>query len=330
MDEDLSSGGGEIGLGGELVPLRRGPEELVDDRYLLDALFANTPDHVYFKDSQSRFLRISNALADWLGLSDPTEAIGRSDFDFFGAEHSRKAFADEQLLMQTGKPLVGIEEQESWADGHETWVSTTKVPLRDRNGNVVGVFGISRDITERKRAEQLLQEQSTRLADQAQTLERLASLDELTGLYNRRGLTTVGAQVLYEQRRTGNSLGVLFIDLDGLKDINDRFGHRAGDQALQATAEVIREQTRPSDVAARIGGDEFCLLISDASAETLTTVAARIDTAVADHNRAVGAPYCVSLSSGSFLADPRSPGTINDLIEQADATMYQRKTRRAS
>jgi len=330
VDEDISSGGGEIGVGGELVPLRRGPEELVDDRYLLDALLANTPDHVYFKDSQSRFLRISNALADWLGLSEPTEAIGRSDFDFFGAEHSRKAFADEQLLMQTGKPLVGIEEQESWADGHQTWVSTTKVPLRDRNGHVVGVFGISRDITERKQAEQRLQEQSTQLAEQAQTLERLASLDELTGLYNRRGLSTVGAQVLHEQRRTGSSLGVLFIDLDRLKEINDGFGHRAGDLALQATAGVIREQTRPSDVAARIGGDEFCLLINDASAETLITVAARIDKAIADHNRAAGAPYSVSLSIGSFLADPRSPGTINDLIEQADATMYQRKTRRAS
>jgi len=330
VDEDHSSGGREVGAGGELVPLRRGPEELVDDRYLLDALLANTPDHVYFKDSESRFLRISDALAGWLGLSDPTEAIGRSDFDFFGAEHSRKAFADEQLLMQTGTPLVGIEEQESWADGHQTWVSTTKVPLRDRNGSVVGVFGISRDITERKRAERLLQEQSERLAEQAQTLERLASLDELTGLYNRRGLTTVGAQVLHEQRRTGSSLGVLFIDLDGLKEINDRYGHRAGDQALQATAEVIRAQTRPSDVAARIGGDEFCLLISDAGAETLTTVIARIDAAVHDHNRGADAPYGVSLSVGSFLADPRSPGTINDLIEQADATMYQRKTRRAS
>ena len=194
VKDDLSRTGPEIGVGGEVVPLRRGPEELVDDRYLLDALLENTPDHVYFKDSQSRFLRISRALADWLGLSEPAEAIGQSDFDFFGEDHSRKAFADEQRLMQTGESLVGIEEQEKWADGREAWVSTTKVPLRDRNGNVVGVFGISRDITARKHAEQQLQGQAKQLEEQAQTLERLASLDELTDLYNRRGLTTVGTQ----------------------------------------------------------------------------------------------------------------------------------------
>lgn len=312
------------------MPLRRGPEELIDDRYLLDALLENTPDHVYFKDSQSRFLRISDALAGWLGLSESTEAIGKSDFDFFGEEHSRKAFADEQLLMQTGEPLVGIEEEETWADGRRTWVSTTKVPLRDRNDNVVGVFGISRDITERKLAEQQLEEQSKQLSEQAQTLERLASLDELTGLYNRRGLTTVGAQMLYEARRTGTSLGLLYIDLDGLKEINDRHGHRAGDDALKATAGIIQEQTGPTDAAARVGGDEFCLLVSEATPETIEAVAARIETAVANHNRAAVTPYSVSLSIGRVLADPRAPGTISDLIGQADATMYDRKARRAS
>ena len=312
-----------------MVPLRRGPEELVDDRYLLDALLENTPDHVYFKDSHSRFLRISNALAGWMGLSEPTEAIGRSDFDFFGKDHARKAFADEQLLMQTGEPLVGVEERETWADGRETWVSTTKVPLRDRNGAVVGLFGISRDITERKLAEQRLSDQSKQLAEQAQTLEQLASLDELTALYNRRGLTSVGAQMVYEARRSGSSLGVLFIDLDGLKEINDRFGHRAGDQALQATARIIREQTRPTDVAARVGGDEFCLLIDTATSETLASVAARIDAAITDHNCETGTPYDLSLSVGSFLADPRSPGTISDLIERADRLMYEHKARRA-
>ncbi len=330
MDDDLSTGDGPIDVGGEVAPLRQGPEELVDDRYLLDALLENTPDHVYFKDAQSRFLRISNALADWLGLSEASEAIGRSDFDFFGEEHARKAFADEQLLMQTGEPLVGIEEQENFADGRRTWVSTTKVPLRDRKGSVVGVFGISRDITERKQADQRLKEQSKQLADQAEALEKLASLDELTGLYNRRGLTAVGAQILYEARRDGSSLGVLFIDLDGLKDTNDRFGHQAGDHALQATAAILRQQTRPTDVAARVGGDEFCLVIGEATAETLANVAARIDKAIADHNRAAGAPYTVSLSVGSFLADPRSPGTITALIERADVAMYERKGRRAS
>ena len=128
----------------------------------------------------------------------------------------------------------------------------------------------------------------------------------------------------------GGSLGVLFIDLDGLKETNDRFGHRAGDEALQAIARIIREQTRPTDVAARVGGDEFCLLMGEATPEILANVAARIDAAIDGRNRDSGTPYDVAVSVGSFLADPRSPGTINDLIEQADSTMYQRKARRAS
>jgi predicted signal transduction protein with EAL and GGDEF domain len=123
--------------------------------------------------------------------------------------------------MRTGEPLVGIEEQESWADGRVTWVSTTKVPLRDRTGNVIGIFGISRDITERKKAEQQARHQATLLAEQAQVVERLANHDELTGLHNRRGLRTAGEQLLYQARSTGTSLGILFVDIDGLKTIND-------------------------------------------------------------------------------------------------------------
>jgi diguanylate cyclase (GGDEF)-like protein/PAS domain S-box-containing protein len=316
--------------GGEVVPLRRGPEELIDDRYLLDALLENTPDHIYFKNSQSRFLRISAALAHWLGLSEPAEAIGRSDFDFFGDEHARKAFADEQLLMQTGQPIVGVEEQETWTDGRRTWVSTTKVPLRDREGNVVGIFGISRDITERKEAERRLQEQAAKLAEQAQTLERLASLDELTGLYNRRGVITVGEELLYEARRSGSSLGVVYIDLDGLKAINDRCGHRAGDEALRSIASVVQSVAGPSDVAGRIGGDEFCLLIAEATEESLEEVSHRIDQAIAQHNGACDPTQAISASVGCTVVDPRSPGAITELAERADTVMYDRKARRAS
>jgi diguanylate cyclase (GGDEF)-like protein/PAS domain S-box-containing protein len=330
MDERSRTQASDVDSTADVVPLRRGPEELIDDRYLLDALLENTPDNIYFKDSQSRFIRISRSLARWMGLAEPAEAIGKSDFDFFGEEHSQKAFADEQRLMRTCEPMVGIEEQESWADGHTTWVSTTKVPLCDRNGTVVGIFGISRDITERKQAEQCVQEQAMQLGEQAQTLERLASLDELTGLYNRRGLATVGERVLYEARRSGTPLGVLFIDLDGLKTINDRFTHRAGDQALRAVATILQDATREVDVAARIGGDEFCLLASNATTESVEALATRIDAAVSEHNREAGNPYDVSVSIGRVLFDARSPGSVDDLIERADSAMYDRKARRVS
>jgi len=99
-----------------VLPLRHGPEELIDDHYLLDTFLEHTPDSVYFKDDKSRFIRISHALATRLGLDDPVDAIGRTDFDFF-AEDAREEFADAQRLMQSGASLVGIEERENWEDG---------------------------------------------------------------------------------------------------------------------------------------------------------------------------------------------------------------------
>ena len=242
-------------------PLRSGPEELMDDRYLLDTFLEHTPDHVYFKDEKSRFIRVSRALAASFGLDNPSDVIGRTDFDFFGEEHARKAFADEQQLMRTGEALISIEERETRAGGVETWVSTTKVPLRDRGGRIVGIFGISRNITEKKRSELRLAEQAAQLAGQSAELERLTLADDLTGLYNRRGLAAFGEQALYRARRDGAMVALLFLDLDGLKKINDTFGHGVGDDALRALASIIEGTIRESDIAARVGGDEFCILL---------------------------------------------------------------------
>ncbi len=133
-------------------------EALVYEQSLLRALMDNIPDHVYFKDRESRFLRISKAQADHFGLDDPAQAIGKTDFDFFAEAHARPAFEDEQSIIRTGIPLVGVEEQEVWPDGREGWVSTTKVPLKDAQGRIIGTLGVSRDITRRKRIESALRD----------------------------------------------------------------------------------------------------------------------------------------------------------------------------
>jgi two-component system sensor histidine kinase/response regulator len=130
----------------------------VDDSDLLRTLMDNVPDAIYFKDRQSRFIRINCALAQRFGLSDPAEAIGKSDFDFFGEEHARQAYLDEQEVLRTGKPMLAREEVEYWPDGRITWASTTKLPLHDRDGVVIGTFGVSRDITHRKLSEKSLRD----------------------------------------------------------------------------------------------------------------------------------------------------------------------------
>lgn len=308
-----------------VLPLRPGPDELVDDRYLLDTLLEHTPDSVYFKDAKSRFLRISRALAERLGLDDAAEAIGKTDFDFFAAEHAREAFADEQRLMQTGESLVGIEERENWEDGREAWVSTTKVPLRDRAGGIVGLFGISRDITGRKLSEQQLAAQAKQLAEQKRELEQMMLVDDLTGLLNRRGLQLVGEQALYKARRDGVGVVLLFLDLDGLKQINDGFGHSAGDEAIRTLAGVIRDVMRGSDIAARIGGDEFAMLIFDADGEAATHVVERIELGAAAERERSSLRYELSVSVGVCEIDSRTPGSIEELLAHADRSMYDHK-----
>ncbi len=121
-------------------------------------LMDNNPDHIYFKDIESKFIRINRSLANRFGLKNPIEAIGKSDFDFFTREHAQQAYQDERIVIDTGKPLEGKQEKETWPDGQDTWVSTTKVPIRDRSGRIKGTCGISRDITEYHRADQALRD----------------------------------------------------------------------------------------------------------------------------------------------------------------------------
>jgi two-component system, sensor histidine kinase and response regulator len=129
---------------------------LVSESELLRILMDNVLDAIYFKDLESRFFCISRSMAVRFGLSDPAEAVGKTDFDYFNEEHARQAYQDEQEVIRTGRPLVGREEVEYWPDGRVTWASTTKLPLRDCSGTIIGTFGISRDITHRKRAEKSL------------------------------------------------------------------------------------------------------------------------------------------------------------------------------
>ncbi len=127
--------------------------EGMDDAALLTNLMDRSSDAIYFKDLESKFIMANQACADKHRLPSSDMLIGKSDFDSFSREHAEQAYADEQRIIATGLPLSSIEEKETFEDGSERWVSTTKMPLRDEDGNIIGTFGISRDITDRKLAE---------------------------------------------------------------------------------------------------------------------------------------------------------------------------------
>jgi len=131
-------------------------EGLQKERYLLQTLMNYLPHNIYFKDAQSRFIRINQAMARYFALQEPQDAIGKTDVDFFTDEHALQSLADEQEIVRTGRGVIDKEEKETWPDGHTTWVSSTKLPLYDEEGRIVGSFGISQDITAQKRVAEAL------------------------------------------------------------------------------------------------------------------------------------------------------------------------------
>jgi len=130
---------------------------------LLANLLNHSEDNIYFKDLKSRIIQVNDAFAKWVGEDDPANLVGRTDFDLFKEEHARPAFEDEMRIIKTGEPMLGMEEKEVWPDGRVTWVSTSKMPLLGRDGSIIGTFGVSRDITAHKVAEQKLVEYAARL-----------------------------------------------------------------------------------------------------------------------------------------------------------------------
>jgi diguanylate cyclase (GGDEF)-like protein/PAS domain S-box-containing protein len=283
------------------------------ERDLLEAFLEHIPDNVFFKDRRSRFVRISRAMADHVGLADPAEAVGKADSDIFSLEYARQALADEQEIIRTGLAKVGIEEKETWPDGRETWVRTTKVPLRNKVGQIVGTMGITHNITARKQAEARVQ--------------YMALHDALTGLPNRVLLEGRLTQAIALACRNQKSVAVLMMDLDRFKNINDSFGHYVGDRLLEALGKRLQGSLRDSDIVARLGGDEFIIGISMvADTRDIEIVAQKVLATLSEPCQIEGETLQIGASMGIavYPADGENPEALQQC---ADAAMYEAKKR---
>lgn len=156
-----------------------------------------------------------------------------------------------------------------------------------------------------------------------QKLVQMALIDELTGLHNRRGFMTLGGAALRTAQRANGTLTLLFVDVNGMKGINDGLGHHEGDRALVDVAEIIRATFRESDIMARVGGDEFCVLMwAPVGGEgPIERLRLRVD----EFNRSATRPYTISISIGARAYDPQENTPLEELIEDADRSMYREK-----
>ena len=292
------------------------PDVSLDDGFLFRSLMETMVDSIYFKDRQCRLVRVNRKMALDLGRADPEELIGRTDIELFGREFGETTMLDDARIMETDEPIIGLTESRQLESGQVNWTLTTKTPLHDLSGTVVGLLGITREINELKRAEM--------------TLEHLATHDTLTGLPNRYLMFDRLNQLLVRAARYGLSFAILFIDLDGFKRINDSRGHDVGDLVLRGVAERLTRNLRAADTVARIGGDEFVVLLESLRAGPDAT-------ALADKIRStVGMPFAlpggdaavtVSIGIGQYPDDGRD---AEELLKAADVAMYRAKRRRAA
>ncbi|HET6845390.1 MAG TPA: diguanylate cyclase, partial [Anaerolineales bacterium] len=440
------------------------------------------PDTIYFKDTASRFTRINAAQARTLGLKDPRQAIGKTDADFFTSETAAASLAAEQRLLQTGESIIDQREFNPMPDGRARWFSSTKMPVRGTGGKIIGLVGISRDITERISNEQSATAERAQLAQRVEHMalvielseqlqacavdtevyqvaarlagrlfpgalgalyaidprqesvttvatwgtpaldsqvfelddcwalrrakphywggehagelcphvrgdppaftaclplsaagERLGILhlrsgpgvearafgdvqmqsalltgdslalawanvrlreslheqavrDPLTGLYNRRHMQASFERELRRAERNDKPIGIIMVDIDHFKEINDTYGHDAGDLVLRELGRFLREHTRAGDIACRLGGEEFIIILPEANLEQTRRRAEKHREQFAAElinydGRKIDTP---TLSVG-VAAYPLNGKTTEDLLRAADAALYVAK-----
>lgn len=275
----------------------------------MQAVINAAPTPIFYKDAEGRYLGCNKAFEEYIGLSRG-QLIGKSVFELFDEELARVYFeADNALFERKGTQIY--EAKVDYADGSTHDVMFHKAYFHAQDEGVEGIVGSILDITERKKAEELL--------------EQLALTDSLTGLDNRYSLMKSLQHSLLRQHRENFTLAFLMLDLDGFKQINDNYGHSVGDTLLIEVAKKLKSNFRESDVIARVGGDEFSVILENiSSTESLTRLVNKVlaefrEPFVIDNKKlTIGVSIGIAVSSSIECSS-------EDIIKQADAALYQVK-----
>ncbi|HFD40174.1 MAG TPA: PAS domain S-box protein, partial [Anaerolineae bacterium] len=178
-----------LGVATDVTERRLAEEKIIQERNLLRTLIDTIPDYIHIKDAEGRFLMANNAVARLMGAESAEDLIGKTDFDFYPPEVAAEYRADEQAIIESGQPLINKDEPHRDSEGNWTWTLTTKIPVQDEEGRVIALVGVSRDVTERRRLHQRLQESLARRTQEVLTAteiaQEIAAVPVLDELYRR-------------------------------------------------------------------------------------------------------------------------------------------------
>ena len=273
----------------------------------------NTADSIYFKDRKCRLQRVSRKMALDLGFTNREEIYGKTDVELFGREFGKRTMLDDVRIMETGNPIIGLIESRRLKDGQVNWTTTSKLPIYDNDGGLIGLMGITREINELKENEI--------------NLQYLATHDPLTDLPNRYLMNDRLDQILSRSKRSQSIFAIVYMDLNGFKTVNDSYGHEVGDLLLQEVAKRLKNCVRPTDTVARLGGDEFLIIFAGLTrGEDVIVVANKVHDCfvnsfpIENHQVKVNAGMGISLY-------PDHGEDQETLIKAADYAMYLSKKR---
>jgi diguanylate cyclase (GGDEF)-like protein/PAS domain S-box-containing protein len=304
-----------VSVGRDVTAARQAQAALARSESILRSVVRNLPNGaVLLFDRDLRYLMADGEqLLNGIGLKRE-DLVGRTLYEVATPQglpvvepYYRAALAGESGSLELKR-------------GDQTY-AITLVPVREENGDVSAGLAMVYDITSHKHGEELARQE-------AEHVRSISVRDELTGLYNRRGFLDLARQQLTIARQMERPALLFFVDLNGMKLINDKLGHEQGDRALVETADVLRTTFRGSDILARLGGDEFVALLMDSHASQLAIFTERVEREIEARNDQPGRAYRLSASIGCAPFDPSQPASVDELLARADALMYEQKRSR--
>jgi diguanylate cyclase (GGDEF)-like protein/PAS domain S-box-containing protein len=307
------------------------PRPITESRLL--SMINASGDCFWELDAQRRYVYVSDNMARMMGYT-PQEVIGRPVVDFmtpqYRAEIVRLAAARGDATVHPG--AIRHEGEFLCKDGGTRWGETVSVPVFDEQGAHIGYFGITREISQRKQQEQALREANRLLQEQVlrnnalhAQLREQATRDDLTGIHNRRHFVDVAEREMARSRRNGQPLSLVMLDADHFKAVNDLHGHLAGDEALKLIASLLGSTSRAEDLACRLGGEEFAVLLPGMSHEKALQRADEWRVALAAQKTRIGGTELRLTASFGVATYPQHGETLVDLMRCVDSRMYLAK-----